>query len=186
MDRRRQLVEASARLLAEYGDLSIRALCSAVGVTAPTVYRYFQDREALVDAVVENAFEQYLLAKRNKPLSGDVLEDIRAGWDLHVEFGLRNPVLHELMFPTLNVDHFHPAAAIGYRMLHEAFQRAADQGRLRASLTAEDAARALTAAVFGVTRMLAVDARRLTQINTTIRDGVLNALLHQETTVGKN
>jgi AcrR family transcriptional regulator len=152
-----------------------------VGVTAPTVYRYFDDREALVDAVVQDAFERYLQAKRDKPRTGDVVEDIRAGWDLHLEFGMQHPVLYELMFPTLDVNRFHPAATTSYHTLKGAFERAAAEGRLRGGLTSDDAARALTAAVFGVTRMLSADPRNRSAINAVIRDGVLGALLTERT-----
>lgn len=41
------------------------------------------------------------LLKKVRKLSRDPVADLRAGWDLHVGFGLCNPALYSLMYATL-------------------------------------------------------------------------------------
>lgn len=177
-----RLIEATAQLLATEGpDVSVRAVCDAVGVTAPTIYRYFGDRRGLLDATIKDAFDRYLTSKRARQPTGDVIEDIRRGWDLHLEFGMRNPVLHELMFPNLDVENTYPAARTGYVMLRDAFERARREKKLNPRFTPDSASRALWAALFGVTRLLAEDPRQAKVINAAVRDAVIDALTNSPT-----
>ncbi|SDD08978.1 TetR/AcrR family transcriptional regulator [Actinokineospora iranica] len=56
---REQIVDAAARLLADTGDegaVSIRAVADAVGVTPPSIYRHFEDKSALLQAVLDRLF----------------------------------------------------------------------------------------------------------------------------------
>jgi AcrR family transcriptional regulator len=56
---REEILEAAERLLIETGDesaLSIRAIADAVGVTPPSIYLHFADRNELVFAVCEVQF----------------------------------------------------------------------------------------------------------------------------------
>jgi AcrR family transcriptional regulator len=59
---RAEILTAATGLIAEMGDaqaLSIRALCAAVGVSAPSIYRHFPDKAALLRAVVAAGFAQF-------------------------------------------------------------------------------------------------------------------------------
>jgi AcrR family transcriptional regulator len=59
---RDELIDAASRLLAEAGDaerLSLRAVASAAGVTAPSIYRHFPDKRHLLRAVVEERFRRF-------------------------------------------------------------------------------------------------------------------------------
>ncbi|MXP21900.1 TetR family transcriptional regulator [Gordonia sp. HNM0687] len=53
-DRKRQLVEQAAVLFADrgYTQVSLADIARAAGVTAPSVYRHFDDKQALLDAAV--------------------------------------------------------------------------------------------------------------------------------------
>ena len=56
---RTEILEAARELLARTGsadDVSIRAVSKMVGVTAPSIYRHFADKDALLDAVVADVF----------------------------------------------------------------------------------------------------------------------------------
>lgn len=58
---REQLLEAAEELLLASGDeqdLTIRAVAAKVGVTSPSVYRHFADKDALVDAVCLRAWDE--------------------------------------------------------------------------------------------------------------------------------
>jgi AcrR family transcriptional regulator len=59
---RGEILDAAIRLIGQTGDaeaLSIRALSEEVGVTAPSVYRHFDDKAAILRAVVEERFADF-------------------------------------------------------------------------------------------------------------------------------
>jgi AcrR family transcriptional regulator len=52
--RRREFVDAALRVLEAHGpELPMEAVAAEAGVTKPVLYRYFQDKSALVDALAE-------------------------------------------------------------------------------------------------------------------------------------
>jgi AcrR family transcriptional regulator len=97
---KRRLMEATRSLLAEHPERepSTRQLYEAAGVAPPTLYHHFGTKDGLLEAVVEEAFSSYLERKRGVPVTGDLLIDFAAGWDMHIGFGVDNPVLYALMY----------------------------------------------------------------------------------------
>jgi len=93
-------MEAARSLLAEHPERepSTRELYEAAGVAPPTLYHHFGTKGGLLEAVVEEAFSAYLERKRGVPRTGDLLIDFAAGWDMHIGFGVENPVLYALMY----------------------------------------------------------------------------------------
>jgi AcrR family transcriptional regulator len=58
---RAEIITATKELLAESGSsdaVSIRAVADAVGVTPPSIYLHFADKDALIQAVCEDVFEE--------------------------------------------------------------------------------------------------------------------------------
>jgi AcrR family transcriptional regulator len=82
---RTRILEAAADLLAQSADAdaSTRAVCDAAGVTAPTLYHHFGDKEGLLTAMVDFGWAQFLEAKREVAVvvHEQVADDIRGGWD---------------------------------------------------------------------------------------------------------
>lgn len=132
---RERIIAAAIGLLAEGGRdaVSTRAVSAAAGVQAPTIYRLFGDKQGLLDAVATRAFSDYLATKSGLAPTGDPVDDLRAGWDLHVELGLANPALYALMNDEVRPDAASPAAAAGAEMLAERIRSIAEAGRLRVS-----------------------------------------------------
>ncbi|MFG2629142.1 TetR/AcrR family transcriptional regulator [Streptomyces sp. NPDC048473] len=153
MSTRARILEVAARLVAESpnGDISTRAVCEAAQVGAPALYRHFGDKEGLLSAVVDHGFDKYLATKRQRGESVDPVEDLRNGWDSHVEFALQNPNLYRLMnSPAMRTP---PAAALeSHRILTRDLERAAAVGKLR--LAPELAAQMVMSANVGVALML--------------------------------
>ena len=149
---RERILAAAAELLAQGGRdaVSTRAVSAAAGVQAPTIYRLFGDMQGLLDAVATHGFTAYLSSKTGLEPTADPVQDLRAGWDLHVGFGLAQPALYVLMYgeprpgaaPT-------PAAAAAAEVLATHIRRIAEAGRLRVS--EERAAQLVHAAGFGIT-----------------------------------
>jgi AcrR family transcriptional regulator len=98
-DARRAILDAAESLLVEgdYESFSIRRLAERCGYTAPTIYHHFGDKLGLLDALLEERFEDLLRLIRRVPVSPDPLETIRARARAFVRFGLRNPTHYRIL-----------------------------------------------------------------------------------------
>lgn len=176
---RERIIEAAAGLLRDGGPdaVSTRAVSAAANVQAPTLYRIFGDKQRLLDAVAEHALTSYVAGKARRVPGADPVDDLRAGWDLHVAFGLAHPAAYVLAYgapdPARPVP---PAVAAGARILAEHVHRIAAAGRLRVG--EEQAARLVHAAGSGTTlALLAQPAdRRDPGLSTLAREAVLAAV----------
>src|ERR1700759_3673114 len=112
---RAQLVEVAAKLLATEGPEAVttRSVALAAGVQAPTIYRLFGDKNGLLQAVAEHGFVSYMARKHPIEADDDPVENLRAGWELHIGFGLANPELFRLMHTTLGTPAGRAATAAG-------------------------------------------------------------------------
>jgi len=154
MNPRDRILQAATRLLTEGGReaVSTRAVSRAAGVQAPTIYRQFGDMQGLLDTVASHGFATYLASKRERETSHDPVEDLRRGWNLHIDFGVANPALYTLMYGYPRPDTPHPAAAEAQEMLCEHLRRIAEAGRLCVGV--ERAANMIHAAAVGVVLVL--------------------------------
>lgn len=151
MSTKEKIVHCAAELLAQGGRdaVSTRTVAAAAGVQAPTLYRHFSDMRALLSAVASYGFEAHLRAKTSRELLSDPVEELRRGWDLHVEFGLTNPGFYTLMYGDPRPE-AEPTAAYGaHEALRALVRRVAEAGRLRVGV--ERAAQMFHAAGCGVT-----------------------------------
>jgi AcrR family transcriptional regulator len=151
---RDRLLLAATQLLDEAAGepVSTREITERAGVRAPTLYHHFGSKQALLDAVVSHGFKEFLRSRRTSSKNSDPLEDIRAGWDSHVAFGLEFPGAYAHIYG--NVKPGVPCGVTEDVRAHllKALQPAAIQRRLRVS-PAEAATRIL-AACSGVTLTL--------------------------------
>jgi AcrR family transcriptional regulator len=147
---RTRILEAAADLLTRStdGDVSIRDVCDAAGVTAPTLYHHFGDKDGLLVAVIDFGWAAFL---DSKPIVAGVIhqhvaDDVRAGWDNHIEFARENPNVYRLMWSAAGTA---GGAAFreAYQMLHDRLDLGATCGQLRVS--ADIAAQTVMAAVTG-------------------------------------
>ncbi|GAA1139717.1 TetR/AcrR family transcriptional regulator [Kribbella jejuensis] len=132
---RAQIVEVAAGLLATGGRdaVSTRAVAGAAGTQAPTIYRLFGDKDGLLQAVLEYGFAKYLAEKPPHDPTADPIADLRAGWDLHVGFGLANRELFLLMYADTQPGKPPAAAEAGLAILRTRIRHLAAAGRLRVS-----------------------------------------------------
>ncbi|HET6708054.1 TetR/AcrR family transcriptional regulator [Amycolatopsis sp.] len=178
-DTRARILEAAAALLAAEGrdGLSTRAVSAAAGVQPPALYRLFGDKDGLLDAVAAYGFDEYLKSKRAMGSTGDPVEDLRRGWDLHIEFGLARPEFYVLMYGDARPGRTSPAAREAEAMLREIVERVAAAGRLRVSVGR--AAGLTHAAGMGVvlTQIATPAAERDPELSATARETVLDRIL---------
>jgi AcrR family transcriptional regulator len=127
---RANIVEVAARLLREQGSaaVTIRAVAQEAGLQPPAIYRFFADKDALLDAVAEHVFTTYVTGKAPDE-TADPVADLRAGWDAHIAFGLANAPLFGLLIDPRRTAS--PAAAAGLAVLRARVHRVAATGRLR-------------------------------------------------------
>jgi len=130
---RSRLVEVAAELLATEGPAAVttRSVALAAGVQAPMIYRLFGDKEGLLDAVAEHGFASYVAQKPPVDAHDDPVRGLRAGWELHVGFGVANPALFRLMHTAVQTADGRAIIESGIRVLHERVRRVARAGRLR-------------------------------------------------------
>lgn len=130
---RDRILSAAESLIATSGSeaATTRAVAAAAGVQPPMLYRLFGDKDGLLDAVAERALQTYIASKRLREVSGDPLDEVRNGWDLHVEFGLARPAIFLVM--TLRSAEGRETAAMrqGIELLRGKIRRLAGTGRLR-------------------------------------------------------
>src|SRR6266446_4184963 len=147
---RTRILEAAAGLLAQSADAdaSTRAICDAAGVTAPTLYHHFGDKEGLLAAVVDFGWATFLETKRAVAavVHDHVADDVRAGWDNHLEFARENPSFYKLMWsPTVAANS--RAVREAYQMLHDRLELGAGRGQLR--MSSDTASRIVLSATTG-------------------------------------
>lgn len=172
------MLEAAEELLnaSPDRDIATRAVCEAVGVGAPVLYRLFGDKNGLLSALVDHGFDRYLATKRAAEPSEDPVEDLRNGWDTHVEFARSHPAVYRLMFspgfatvPT--------AAQEAMRLLREVLDRCAAAGRLH--VEPGTAAQMIMSANIGVTLNLVTQPENYPDpdLSRRVRDAVHAAVL---------
>ncbi|WP_428956448.1 TetR/AcrR family transcriptional regulator [Streptomyces sp. cg35] len=176
---RERILAATAKLLSEGGQeaVSTRAVGAAAGVQAPTIYRLFGDKQGLLDAAAAEGFAAYLSDKTGLEPTGDPIEDLRAGWDLHLGFGLANPALYLLMYGRQRPGATPPPAAVaGTEILAAHIRRIAEAGRLR--VTEERAAQLVHAAGSGTTVTLIgqPEGQRDLELSMLAREAVIAAI----------
>src|SRR5690242_20670869 len=97
---RHEILDAATELLLESGQaraVSIRSVAQRVGVTPPSIYLHFADKDAMLDAVCARYFEkldeemQHVAA--DQPSTIDVL---RAQGLAYVRFALKTPELYRI------------------------------------------------------------------------------------------
>jgi AcrR family transcriptional regulator len=147
---RTRILAAASELLARSADadVSTRAVGEAAGVTAPTLYHHFGDKEGLLAAVVDFGWAAFLESKRTVAavVHEHVADDIRAGWDNHLEFARENPNFYKLMWsPAVSANS--AAFREAFQMLHDRLQVGAGRGQLR--ISAETGARMVMSAATG-------------------------------------
>lgn len=73
--------------------LTTRAVCERAGVTAPTLYHHYGDKDGLVRAVAQAELLAMFERKQRMKSTGDALRDLKRGWDDWVEFAIDQPHL---------------------------------------------------------------------------------------------
>ena len=117
---RAEILAAAERILVETGDqsaVSIRAVADAVGVTPPSIYLHFTDRNDLIFEVCELQFS-HLHDAMEKAVDGvtDPWERVSCRGRAYIQFGLSNPE-HYRIIMTSRPD-LTPERLVDERLVH--------------------------------------------------------------------
>lgn len=96
-----EAVVAAARDLIDVGgleSLSVQAVAQAVGVQAPSLYKRFADRAALIRAVTMDLVAEIAGQFDAVATTGSPVSDLRAIAHAHRQFGQHSPHLYQLLF----------------------------------------------------------------------------------------
>lgn len=186
-DTRTRMLDAAERLLSASSDndVSTRAVCDAVGVGQPVLYRIFGDKNGLLNALVESGFERYITRKQALETTDDPVADLRNGWDDHMDFALTNRALYRLMFsPTL--PHVPAPAARIFGLLQQTLDRCAAHGALK--IPAEEAAQTILSANVGVALSILSQPDRYSDpgLPHRVRDAVFSSCLSHTRAPGRD
>jgi AcrR family transcriptional regulator len=99
---RGELLVAAKGLLAETGDeaaVTVRAVAQRVGVSVPSVYLHFADKQELIDAVCDDVFEEIGVAMDAAAVGAtDPLDALRRRGIAYCDFGLAHPEQYRVLF----------------------------------------------------------------------------------------
>ena len=82
--------------------LSLRAIARQMGITAPAIYRYFENRDALVTALIARGYRSLAraLAQARDSVDGGHAQRLVQTGLAYRRWGLENPELYALIFGT--------------------------------------------------------------------------------------
>lgn len=160
---RAHILNAAEDLLATTGDegaVSIRAVAKRAGITPPSIYMHFSDKNELLFEVCESRFAQF--DERLEAAgagSDDPFESLRLRARAYVSFGTENPEAYRILFmgrPTAAPDGYDPERLMrsaSFAHLVDAVERClvARPGVRREPI---EVAMLLWAAIHGVTSLL--------------------------------
>jgi AcrR family transcriptional regulator len=99
---RDEIVAAAERILEREGNeeaLTLRSVAREAGISAPSIYPHFADRDAIIDAVLDIAFERLrllVLAAAND--RSDPVAALLAGCHAYVDFAMNEPARYRVLF----------------------------------------------------------------------------------------
>jgi AcrR family transcriptional regulator len=100
---RADILAAAAELLAAAGDeqaVTLRAVARRIGISAPSIYRHFADRQAILLALADDAFAELAsrLAADSAAAGPNPADRLRAACTGYLDFAATRPQLYRIMF----------------------------------------------------------------------------------------
>ena len=97
---RSEILDAAWQLVRKVGlaGLSLRDLARMVGMQAPSLYSYFDSKNAIYDAMFAQGASDYLVRESSVPSMGEPLAELRSALHMFVGFCTEDPVRYQLMF----------------------------------------------------------------------------------------
>ncbi len=165
---RRTILDAAGALFLEHGyeGLSMRQIAERIGYSATTIYRYYEDKDDLLFAIVQEGFTRFgrQLSKAARA-SADPRGRLAALGHAYIAFGLKNPVYYRLMFMQRFDLMFESRAEESapmidsFEVLRETVEQAMGAGLLRPGDPVTTSS-VIWATVHGITSLAIADSKR--------------------------
>lgn len=184
---RDEIIDAAEALLIEYGSkemVTIRAVAKRVGVTAPSIYLHFADKDDLFYETCRRVFD----ALNNRIIEaladpdGTIVERMTRAGRAYIAFGLEHPGQYLTLFGSAALDGVEPEkleddpGVQAFGLLVGLLQAGVDSGELKPDLDIEAAAVSVWAAVHGTVNIL-ITKRGMEAINIPPDDQVIEATM---------
>lgn len=99
---REDIIRAATAMIERTGSdqtVTLRSVAREIGISAPSIYAHFDDRDAIVEAVVLEAIAQlHETVASAVAAHGDPVEGLLAGCAAYVDFGTREPARYHVLF----------------------------------------------------------------------------------------
>ncbi|MEI7848321.1 MAG: TetR/AcrR family transcriptional regulator [Chloroflexota bacterium] len=142
---REEIITTAWKQIGEVGatGLSLRGIAREMGMTAPGLYRYYKDRDALVTALLMNAFTSFtasLEAGRDTCEASDHAGRFRALCKAYFQWAAQNPQRYTLLFGTpiqgyMFAEELGPVARRSFLVLQGVIGAADTAGRISGELS---------------------------------------------------
>ena len=116
---RRKIVDIATRIIETDGQeaLSMRQLAQAIGLSPAALYKHFDGKEAILQAVRERALKRMAHAfAETEKLNGNPLDDVRTACRTLLTFAVEQPQLYSLIYE--RYDHTRPNYKEIFNTLH--------------------------------------------------------------------
>lgn len=153
------IVQTASRLIEERGPdgITMRLVAERIGYSATTIYLYFKNKEQLLDATVEYAFQWFADSIERAQAAGTPDERIRKAAHAYLDWGLKNPSMYRLMFEwgylgdTSEEGIF--ARRATWRRIRGLVERGMARGLYRSEIESAGAADTMWAGIHGLTSL---------------------------------
>jgi AcrR family transcriptional regulator len=99
---REEILQAARELLEDDGEqhVSLRRIARNIGIAAPSIYAHFPDREAIVSALVDEAFDELsaVVTTAIDDAPDDPIARLRAACFAYMQFATQRPNRYQLAF----------------------------------------------------------------------------------------
>lgn len=116
---RDDILGAATVLLEESGNeeaVTLRAIARKAGITAPSIYAHFDDREAILESVIALAFDELVVAITTATDGiDDPVVSLHAGCHAYLAFAAERPQRYRVLFERQRDF----AAALSHKRIHE-------------------------------------------------------------------
>ncbi len=134
---REEILAAAADLLERDGNedaVTLRAVAREVGISAPSIYGHFDDREAIVATVIDSVFTDFVAALRAAIVGvDDPVQRLRRIGRAYLAFAAQRPRRYRLLFDRRDLERDdRPRADVrrdSFGVLADALQACVDAGR---------------------------------------------------------
>jgi AcrR family transcriptional regulator len=123
---RHEILAAARVLVEEQGEqaVTLRSVASQVGIAAPSIYAHFPDREAIFDALIDEAFgELTTMVAAAMDCQAEPVKRLRAACAAYLDFAMLRPNRYQLAFAARQTNVTpRPAASIAFELLVNAIR----------------------------------------------------------------